>query len=112
MLFLTRKIGESVIINENVEVTVVKINRSAVKLSFTYPEATQILRKEVFLRIQDENKMAAQSVSVLKDNLENVKDIADQPFFKKTNLKLNTQQNLNDINKNPIESDDPNEKND
>ncbi len=37
MLYLTRKIGESVVINDNIEVTVVEVRGKSIKLGFTYP---------------------------------------------------------------------------
>jgi carbon storage regulator len=59
MLYLTRKIGESVIINENIEVTVVDIRGKSIKLGFTFPSDATVLRREIFERIQEENRAAA-----------------------------------------------------
>ena len=41
MLYLTRKIGESVIINDNIEVTVIDIRGKSIKLGFTFPSGTE-----------------------------------------------------------------------
>ena len=60
MLYLTRKIGESVIINENIEVTVVDIRGKSIKLGFTFPEDATVLRREIHERIQEEKRKAAE----------------------------------------------------
>ena len=59
MLYLTRKIGESVIINDNIEVTVVDIRGKPIKLGFTFPPEATVLRRELYERIQAENRAAA-----------------------------------------------------
>jgi len=59
MLYLTRKIGESVVINDNIEVTVVDIRGKSIKLGFTFPPEATVLRRELYERIQAENKAAA-----------------------------------------------------
>lgn len=59
MLYLTRKVGESVIINENIEVTVVEVRGRSIKLGFTFPPHVSVLRREIFERIQAENRAAA-----------------------------------------------------
>lgn len=55
MLYLTRKIGELVVINDKIELTVVEVRGKAVKLGFTFPPEATVLRREVFTRIQAEN---------------------------------------------------------
>ena len=59
MLYLTRKIGESVIINDDIEVTVVDIRGKSIKLGFTFPRTASVLRREIYERIQAENRAAA-----------------------------------------------------
>ena len=59
MLYLTRKIGESVIINDNVEVTVIAVHGKSIKLGFTFPPEISVLRREIYERIQEENRAAA-----------------------------------------------------
>lgn len=61
MLYLTRKLGETIVINENVEITVVSVSGKVVKLGFNFPPDVTILRKEVFDRIQSENRAAAEN---------------------------------------------------
>lgn len=59
MLYLSRKIGESIIINNNIELTVVEVRGKAVKLGFTFPSNASVLRKEVHVKISEENQAAA-----------------------------------------------------
>ena len=59
MLYLTRKIGESVLINEDIEVTVVDVRGKSIKLGFTFPPGASVLRRELYEKIQRENQEAA-----------------------------------------------------
>ena len=59
MLFLTRKLGESVVINNNIEVTIVEVRGRFIKLGFDIPPNVTVLRRELFDKIQDENRAAA-----------------------------------------------------
>lgn len=61
MLYLTRKPGETIVINDSVEITVVSVSGKAVKLGFNFPPGVSVLRKEVFDRIQSENRAAAKT---------------------------------------------------
>ena len=58
MLYLTRKVGESVIINDDIEVTVIDIRGKSIKLGFTFPSTATVLRREIFERIQAEQRAA------------------------------------------------------
>ncbi len=59
MLYLTRKVGESVIINDKIELTVVEVRGKSAKLGFTFPPEASVLRKELHERIMQENAAAA-----------------------------------------------------
>lgn len=59
MLYLSRKIGESIIINNNIELTVVEVRGKSVKLGFTFPTDATVLRKEIHEKIMAENMAAA-----------------------------------------------------
>ena len=65
MLYLTRKIGQSVIINDDIEVTVVDIRGKSVKLGFTFPQEASVLRREIYERIQEENRAAAATIGTV-----------------------------------------------
>ena len=67
MLYLTRRPGEAVIINNAIEVRVVELKGKSVKLGFTFPADATVLREEVFLQIKAENEAAvAASADVLR----------------------------------------------
>lgn len=59
MLALTRKKGESLVINNNIEVTVLEIRGDQVRLGISAPKDVSIYRQEVYLQIQEENKAAS-----------------------------------------------------
>lgn len=67
MLYLTRKIGESVVINDDIEVTVIDIRGKSIKLGFTFPSHATVLRREIFDRIQEENRAAAAGTEALAE---------------------------------------------
>lgn len=69
MLYLTRKIGESIVINDDIKITVVEIRGKSIKLGFTFPPDVSVLREELYERIQAENRAAAQSDGDLLDSL-------------------------------------------
>ena len=64
MLALTRKKGESLVINNNIEITVLEIRGDQIKIGITAPKEVPIYRKEVYLQIQEENKQAGSAVDV------------------------------------------------
>ncbi|MBT4769909.1 MAG: carbon storage regulator CsrA [Rhodospirillaceae bacterium] len=59
MLYLTRKVGESIIINDTIEVKVIEVRGKTIKLGFTYPPEVSVLRQELHEKIQAENRAAA-----------------------------------------------------
>lgn len=59
MLALTRKKGESLVLNNDIEVTVLEIRGDQVKLGIKAPREVPVYRKEVYLQIQKENEAAA-----------------------------------------------------
>lgn len=77
MLYLTRKISESVVINDNIEVTVIDIRGKSIKLGFTFPPEATVLRREIYERIQEENRAAAASSEALAEAMKNRGDSSD-----------------------------------
>ncbi len=59
MLYLSRKLGESIVINDNIEITVVEVRGKSVKLGINFPPDVTVLRRELFDKIQEENRAAA-----------------------------------------------------
>ena len=67
MLYLTRRLGEAVIINNAIEVRVVELKGRTVKLGFSFPADASVLREEVFLQIKQANEQAAADPGELQD---------------------------------------------
>ncbi len=63
MLALSRKKNEALIINNNVEVTILEIKGDQVKIGINAPKEIPVYRKEVYLQIQNANKEAASDVT-------------------------------------------------
>ena len=56
MLALSRKKDDAVIINNDIEITIIEIKGDHVKLGITAPKSVPIYRKEVYLQIQESNQ--------------------------------------------------------
>ena len=61
MLVLSRHRDESIMIGDNIVLTIVDIRGDKVRLGIDAPRETKIYREEVFLKIKEENKFAASS---------------------------------------------------
>ena len=65
MLVLSRKKGESVIIDDNIEITVIDVSENGkVKLGIDAPKSISILRKEVKKAVESENREATRKVDM------------------------------------------------
>lgn len=64
MLALTRKKNEALVINNNIEITILEVKGEQVKIGISAPKEIPIYRKEVFLQIQESNKEAMMSESL------------------------------------------------
>jgi carbon storage regulator len=73
MLALTRKTGDAIMINNNIEITVLEVRGDQVKIGISAPKEVSIYRKEVYLEIQKENEEAAQAISM--DDVEALKNL-------------------------------------
>ncbi|MCE5323121.1 carbon storage regulator CsrA [bacterium] len=59
MLVLARKIGQSIVINDNVEVLVIEVRGDQVRLGIDAPRAIPVHRKELLEQIKAENVQAS-----------------------------------------------------
>ena len=66
MLALARKINQSIMIGNDIEVTLLEIKVDQIKIGISAPQNVPIYRKEIFDQIQQENKNAGQEVDVSK----------------------------------------------
>ncbi|MCP4254932.1 MAG: carbon storage regulator CsrA [Candidatus Scalindua sp.] len=64
MLILTRKLGESIIIEDNIKITVIDINKQQIKLGIDAPRHITINREEVAKKVQDENQLSSASMTI------------------------------------------------
>ena len=69
MLALTRKKGEALMINNNVEITILEVRGDQVTIGIEAPKDVPIYSKEVYLQIQEENKasFSPEGLDALKD---------------------------------------------
>ena len=58
MLALSRKKNEALVINNNIEITVLEVKGDQVKLGISAPKEIPVYRKEVYVQIQEANKAA------------------------------------------------------
>jgi carbon storage regulator len=74
MLALTRRIGETIVIGDDIEVTVLSVAGEQIKLGVKAPRSVSIHRKEVFDQIKEQNKAAVatsdEGAKALKDLFE------------------------------------------
>ncbi len=71
MLALSRKTNESIMLGNDIEITVLEIKGDQVKIGVHAPKSVSIFRKEIYLQIQEENKKAAEQ-NVDRETLENL----------------------------------------
>lgn len=62
MLALSRKVNESIVINNDIEITVLEVKGDQVKIGISAPKSVPVYRKEIYLQIQESNKEAANTV--------------------------------------------------
>ncbi len=71
MLALTRKTNESIMIGNDVEISILEIKGDQVKVGIIAPKSIPIYRKEIYIQIQEANKEAIESA----DSAENLKEL-------------------------------------
>ena len=61
MLALARKLNQSIVIGNNIEITLLEIKGDQIKVGINAPKSVPIYRKEIYEQIMEENKKAAQA---------------------------------------------------
>lgn len=73
MLVLTRKNGETIKIGDDIEITIVSSKNDQVKIGIKAPKTVEILRKEIYEQIQEENQNASKDITALLTNIKKEK---------------------------------------
>ena len=88
MLILTRKLDESIMIGNDIEVKVIKVSGSQVHLGIIAPKNITVYRHELFEQVMNENKNAVQNttknIESLGSSLSKFKDLLDKKNPKKS----------------------------
>lgn len=71
MLALARKVNQSIVVGNDIEITLLEIKGDQVKIGINAPKSVPIYRKEIYVQIQEENKKAAQA----EVNVEELKNL-------------------------------------
>jgi len=82
MLYLSRKLGESIVINNTVELTVIEVRGRTVKLGFTFPPEATVLRKEIYDKVMAENIAASTSQTSEADFMNAMENLQALPTLK------------------------------
>lgn len=73
MLVLTRKLGEGIVIDDDIILTIVELKGGNVRIGIDAPRGKKIYRQEVYNRVVSENREAAQwdmnDLDTISDNL-------------------------------------------
>ena len=64
MLALSRKKNEAIIINNNIEITILEVKGDQVKIGIAAPKEVPVYRKEVYLQIQQANREAVDAAGL------------------------------------------------
>lgn len=62
MLILTRRLGESLYVGEDIKITVLSVQGKQVRLGLEVPAATTVYREEVYLRVREQNRLALETL--------------------------------------------------
>jgi len=72
MLILNRKLNDSIQIGDDIEVKIVAVEGDQVKIGIEAPKSVEVFRKEIYLKIQEENQEASNTTNDLINLLKNV----------------------------------------
>ncbi len=70
MLVLTRKSGQSIVVGNDIVITVLDVHRDQVRLGIEAPRTVDVHRQEIFEALQEANRKAAQSAQEALDTPE------------------------------------------
>ncbi len=61
MLILTRRVGENIVVGDDIVISVVEVRGDAVRIGIQAPRSVAVHREEVYLELQRANEQAASS---------------------------------------------------
>ncbi|MBQ8924516.1 MAG: carbon storage regulator CsrA [Lachnospiraceae bacterium] len=64
MLALSRKQGESIMIGNDIEISILEIKGEQIKIGISAPKSVPVYRKEIYTQIQEANKETVNSVDI------------------------------------------------
>lgn len=67
MLALSRKLGESIIIGNDIEIKILDIKGDQIKIGISAPKTVPILRKELYVAVEEENQESIKSETNIDD---------------------------------------------
>ncbi len=73
MLVLTRKKGQSIMLGDGIEISVVEVNGDAVRIGIKAPRELTIYRREIYEAIQEENIRASRAALEMAGKLKNIR---------------------------------------
>ena len=76
MLILTRRIGETVVIGDNVNITVLGVKGNQVRLGVNAPRTVSVHREEIYQRIQFEKEAQAKAAALSDEDFDNRGNVA------------------------------------
>ena len=83
MLILTRRVGESIVVGDDVTITVFEVRGDAVRIGIDAPRSVQVHRQEVYLELQKANQQAStttdDALDALRGAITKADGVADQP---------------------------------
>ena len=99
MLIITRKNGQKIMINDDIEITIVESRNGTCKVAIQAPKSFKIYREEIYVQIKLANLMGQESSPALLDQA--------SELFAKKDVKLNTQLKSGDSDEEIVVKDSP-----
>lgn len=81
MLVLSRKKGEAILLNENIEVTILEVGADTIKIGISAPKEVQILRKELLVSVAESNLESVNQeadITALAEKLKKIKNVSSK----------------------------------